>query len=27
LVANLNLQDFASLLDYLEALTRESAKK
>jgi putative membrane-bound dehydrogenase-like protein len=27
LVANLNLQDFAGLLDYLEALTRESAKK
>ena len=27
LVANLSLTDFASLLDYLEALTRESAKK
>jgi putative membrane-bound dehydrogenase-like protein len=27
LVANLSLQDFASLLDYLEALARESAKK
>ena len=27
LVANLNLQDFASLLDYLEALAREPAKK
>jgi hypothetical protein len=27
LVANLSLTDFASLLDYLEALTRESPKK
>jgi hypothetical protein len=27
LVANLTLQDFASLLDYLEALAREPAKK